>query len=144
MLVFHSQLLRRVPVDHLSKRSRKRGRGDVQRPALWKGSRMECFRTHLQVRHVFVALLGAGVVGQLHVPKARELMNQEWVLFDHSIEDVLHTHTHTQSAILDISFFLKSQRDKLYKNFKHFEYMFLNSCNIKVSEIEVNSPALGF
>ena len=44
---------------------------------------------HLKVRHVLVALLGAGVVGQLDVPEAGHLVNQEGVLFDHRVEDVL-------------------------------------------------------
>lgn len=52
---------------------------------------------HLEVRHVFVALLRAGVVGQLDVPEARQLVNQERVLFDHRVEDVLQTHTCTHT-----------------------------------------------
>ncbi len=44
------------------------------------------------------------MVGQLHVPEAGQLVNQERVLFDHSIEDVLQTDrqtdTHTQPYAL--------------------------------------------
>lgn len=46
-------------------------------------------RCHLEVRHVFVALLRAGVIRQLNIPEAGQLVHQERVLLDHSIEDVL-------------------------------------------------------
>lgn len=49
---------------------------------------------HLEVRHVFVALLRARVVRQLYIPEAGQLVDQEGVLLDHRIEDVLHTHKH--------------------------------------------------
>lgn len=46
-------------------------------------------RVYLQIRHVSVALLGAGVVRQLHVPEAGELIHEEGVLFDNGVENVL-------------------------------------------------------
>ena len=45
--------------------------------------------SYLEVRHILVALLGAGVVGELDVPEARHLVDQEGVLLDHRVEDVL-------------------------------------------------------
>ena len=45
--------------------------------------------THLEVCHVFVALLGASVIRQLNIPEAGQLVHQEGVLFDHRVEDVL-------------------------------------------------------
>jgi len=45
--------------------------------------------SHLKVRYILVAFLRACVVGELHVPEAGHLVDQEGVLFDHSVEDVL-------------------------------------------------------
>lgn len=47
--------------------------------------------TRLEIRHVFVALLRARVIRQLNVPEAGQLMDQERILFDDSVEDVLQT-----------------------------------------------------
>lgn len=44
---------------------------------------------YLQIRHVSVALLRAGVVRQLHVPEAGELIHEEGVLLDDGVENVL-------------------------------------------------------
>lgn len=55
---------------------------------------------HLEVRHVFVALLRAGVVRQLYIPEAGQLVDQEGVLLDHRIEDVLHTQTRAHAVNL--------------------------------------------
>lgn len=54
------------------------------------------FRTYLKVRHIFVALLWAGVVWQLHIPEAGQLVDQERVLLDHRIENVLRAHTYNR------------------------------------------------
>lgn len=56
-------------------------------------------RSHLQVGHIFVALFGTGVVRQLDVPEARQLMNQERVLFDHCVKDILQTQNHIRYDI---------------------------------------------
>lgn len=46
-------------------------------------------RLYLQIRHISVALLRAGVVRQLHVPEAGELIHEEGVLFDDGVENIL-------------------------------------------------------
>lgn len=128
VLVFHSQLLWRVPVDHLESEKISASyrhcelqcwdsRSGVPKLTNVKAviiphdydsknieqknarSRWGRREPHLEVRHVFVALLRAGVVRQLHVPEAGQLVDQEGVLFDHRIEDVLRTHTHITSKL---------------------------------------------
>lgn len=49
------------------------------------------FSSHLEVGHVSVALLRACVIRQLDVPEAGQLVHQEGVLFDHSVEDILQS-----------------------------------------------------
>ncbi len=51
-----------------------------------------CVCVYLEVRHLRVALLRAGVVGQLDVPEAGQLVHQDGVLLYEGIEDVLHKH----------------------------------------------------
>lgn len=46
-------------------------------------------KTYLQVRHISVALLGTGVIRQLHIPETGKLVDKEGVLFDDCIEDIL-------------------------------------------------------
>ena len=50
-----------------------------------------CVCVYLEVRHLGVALLGASVIGQLNVPEAGQLVDQDRVLLDEGVEDVLHT-----------------------------------------------------
>lgn len=49
--------------------------------------------TYLQVRHISVALLGTGVIRQLHIPETWELVDKEGILFDDCIEDILADKT---------------------------------------------------
>lgn len=56
--------------------------------------------TYLEVRHLGVALLRARVVGQLNVPEAWQLVDQDWVLLDEGVEDVLQRqHTTINNKI---------------------------------------------
>lgn len=52
---------------------------------------------YLQIRHVPVALLRAGVVRQLHIPETGELIHEEGVLFDDGVENILGEKSQTQS-----------------------------------------------
>lgn len=46
---------------------------------------------YLEVGHLGVALLGSSVIGQLDVPEAGQLVDQDRVLLYEGVEDVLHT-----------------------------------------------------
>jgi len=56
-------------------------------------------KTYLQVRHISVALLGTGVIRQLHVPETWELVDKEGILLDDCIEDILADKTRKNSWI---------------------------------------------